>query len=77
MSMFAEKAFLGIGGPAAGAGIASAIATLVVPAVPFAVPLIGALATIVGLKLSGALDNPDKVLIEPERADARRWDVPN
>ena len=62
MSMDSSPSFIGIGGAAAGAGIATAIAGLLITTVPIIVPILGGVAALVALKLSGTLDNPEKVI---------------
>ena len=71
MSMDKSPGFIGVSGTAAGAGIASAIAGLMVTTVPVLVPFLGGVAALVALKLSGTLDNPEKVIFDSsQKAEA-------
>ena len=63
MSLESNTAFLGVGGAAAGASLASAVASLAITAPPLFIPVGGAAIALLALKLAGVFNSPEKIIL--------------
>jgi hypothetical protein len=68
MSIDTDRGFLGVGGTAAGAGIAVSLANVALPLVSVSafVPMVGGLLALMAMKFSGVLDDPAHPLVTDE-----------
>lgn len=72
--MRAERIFREVTGAATGAGVASAVSGLLYSDVSLAVPIVGAVLSVVAMKLFGVLDNPEKPVFESaEVPDSKKF----